>query len=375
MAATASLSSMTPGASHSSHEFMNPKSPGLVWKHLSMQQIYDFNSIGPADEALRYLNTIFKTEPDMDPQRNLILMDFYYYTLRFAKSSNLSPMQASVFFSIMKITHERATASPFIHLESDYHFFRDLLLKHSIHRPPFSQKVFSLQEVKIIEEYALNSYFRHYLMYKYAFTQKLRLNFTLDNDAIEEVAAPAAAAVGGAARRDSVAVESEKEGDGETPDVPQTDSSADLSASSGTIPTTTAATVDDTSPTEPATAPEKDKKPEDASPAPQPTATATAEVEQVVKETEQPQGEDGGEAGAGEAHRPTPQEIATAELSNFISTTLATRIDDLRKSLLAKLQTQEDQINNKLKRLEDRQEEDAGGAGKKGPKGVAGKKK
>lgn len=55
--------------------------------------------------------------------------------------------------------------------------------------------------------------------------------------------------------------------------------------------------------------------------------------------------------------RLTPQEIAAKELAAFVTATLSSKIEDLRKTLLTKLQTQEDQINAKLKKLEDKEED------------------
>lgn len=39
-----------------------------------------------------------------------------------------------------------------------------------LQRPPHSIELFSADQVRLITEYTVNSYFRHFKMYKYAFT-------------------------------------------------------------------------------------------------------------------------------------------------------------------------------------------------------------
>ncbi|KAJ3168533.1 hypothetical protein HDU88_001423 [Geranomyces variabilis] len=324
------------------------KTSQLAWKHLSMQQVYDFYSIGPAEEALRYLGSILD-DRKADPQRSAILMDFYFYALRFAKTQNLSPEQASIFFSMIKATHERAAASPFIHLEADYQHFKDTLLRHSVHRPPFSQKVFSLAQVRAIDEYAVNTYFRHYLMYKYAFTNKLRLNLKLDNDEVAAAAAAAAAAktAGGEKERPDDAATAP---DGEVvPSEAETPVTSTDATGVGKLEDTKDAAATD-APTMPAEPAAEEQQPAAATPAPAAseateTKEAVAPPPPVADEPEPP--------------RPTIQEIAAKELAAFVTSTLQSKMDELRKTLLARVQQQEDQMAAKIKRVEDKD----GGAG------------
>ncbi|KAJ3162140.1 hypothetical protein HDU86_005838 [Geranomyces michiganensis] len=323
-----------------------------------MQQVYDFYSIGPAEEALRYLGSVLDNRKE-DPQRSAILMDFYFYALRFAKTQDLSPEQASIFFSIIKATHERTAASPFIHLEADYQHFKDTLLRHSVHRPPFSQKVFSLAQVRAIDEYAVNTYFRHYLMYKYAFTNKLRLNLKLEND---DVAAAAAAAA-------TTAVKPTNDGEKERAD-----------DSSGAPPDGEVAFSEQAEPVvaaaDPAGADEVEEGAKDAaaSEAPATASAEPAEEQPAAVPTSAPASGEPPEAKEAvaapsavadkpEAARPTVQEIAAKELAAFVTNTLQGKMDELRKTLLTRVQQQEDQMLAKIKRVEDKEGAGASGGG------------
>lgn len=48
-------------------------------------------------------------------------------------------------------------------------------MNHSLHRPPFSAGVFTLQQMTALVAWALHSYFRHYKLYQYAFTARVTL--------------------------------------------------------------------------------------------------------------------------------------------------------------------------------------------------------
>ncbi|XP_078064770.1 cilia- and flagella-associated protein 119, partial [Mustelus asterias] len=60
-----------------------------------------------------------------------------------------------------------------------FHYFRELLFCHSVQRPPFSVELFNGDQVKFITDYILETYFRHFKLYKYAFTPQIRMDLTL----------------------------------------------------------------------------------------------------------------------------------------------------------------------------------------------------
>ena len=54
--------------------------------------------------------------------------------------------------------------------DKSFDCFKELLLRHAIHRPPHSLPIFNLEDVKAIDLFALDTFYRHYDMYKYALT-------------------------------------------------------------------------------------------------------------------------------------------------------------------------------------------------------------
>ncbi|KAL2916798.1 AAA ATPase afg3 [Polyrhizophydium stewartii] len=133
-------------------------------KDLTLKQIYDYQSLRTPQESQRnyrralltnsFLRNALKLEPS---ETSSILLDMFYYALCFAREHDMSPEQTSAFFSILKQTHQEVIASPLINLEKDHAFFKNLLLQHSVHRPPFSESVFTFKEMKLVNEYITNT--------------------------------------------------------------------------------------------------------------------------------------------------------------------------------------------------------------------------
>ena len=51
-------------------------------------------------------------------------------------------------------------------------------------RPPFSIELFTPDQVKLLTEYTLHTYFRHFKMYKYAFTPQVKLDLGITYEGI-----------------------------------------------------------------------------------------------------------------------------------------------------------------------------------------------
>ena len=78
--------------------------------------------------------------------------------------------------------------------DESFTMFKELLLRHAIKRPPHSLAIFSLADVKKIDLFALDTFYRHFDMYKYALTVKDMLCLTTGQ--MMEVAQPTFADLG-----------------------------------------------------------------------------------------------------------------------------------------------------------------------------------
>jgi len=108
--------------------------------------------------------------------RQGILMDLYLETIRYGKAAGFPADRMSAFFSIVKVNHFQATDER-LTMEKSFQYFKDLLLRHSVHRPPYSIGLFSFQEIKAITDHMIDTYYRHYKLYQYAFTKRYTLDF------------------------------------------------------------------------------------------------------------------------------------------------------------------------------------------------------
>ena len=76
-------------------------------------------------------------------------------------------------------------STPFDNLQETFQYFKELLLRHSINRPPYSTALFTIVHVRDITEYVLNTYFKHFKLYKYAFTKRVLMNLKLSYTGVE----------------------------------------------------------------------------------------------------------------------------------------------------------------------------------------------
>lgn len=71
-----------------------------------------------------------------------------------------------MWYSMNSLLQERLTE------EQNFSLFKELLLRHSVQRPPHSLAIFNLDDVKAINEFVQESLFRYYNFYLYALTPK-----------------------------------------------------------------------------------------------------------------------------------------------------------------------------------------------------------
>lgn len=125
---------------------------------------------------------------DTDSKQDAIELDLYSYAVIFAHKNNFNAAQTSAFFSIVKSVHSLCVSTPFDNQEQVLELFNHLMVRHGVCRPPYCVPLFSLAQVKTITHYVLRTYFKHFKMYKYAFTKRVRLDVTVGCE--EELSSP-----------------------------------------------------------------------------------------------------------------------------------------------------------------------------------------
>ncbi|KAH1170764.1 coiled-coil domain-containing protein 189 isoform X1 [Mauremys mutica] len=150
-----------------------------MWKYLDVHSMDLIDKAQTTDELKRVLAELFQLQSWESDPRAAILLDLYFYTVQFSREHNFTREQSSAFFAIVKDTHEACVETPLPNVEECYRYFTELLFCHAVRRPPFSIDLFSQEQLALMSDYVVNTYFRHFKLYKYAFTPQVRLDISL----------------------------------------------------------------------------------------------------------------------------------------------------------------------------------------------------
>ena len=160
----------------------------LVWKNLSREEITQILkigrdiSLGLLDQTYlkSYIGRVFQIISSKS-KKDIILLDLYYYVIRYSLDQDYSPEQISVLMSIFQQIYYLTISTPFDNKPEVKAFLNQLLMVHSISHKPFSIALFSItQNIDIFKYFSL-TYFAHFDMYKYIFTSKPVLELVLLN--------------------------------------------------------------------------------------------------------------------------------------------------------------------------------------------------
>ncbi|CAJ1012580.1 putative Flagellar C1a complex subunit C1a-32 [Leishmania naiffi] len=165
----------------------------LTWQVVDQQQTGE--CLGAVDlEALRAVmqridsdhgGALLHSDERTEAQVS-VLLDLYGHLVLFAKASQFSPFKTSTLLGIVHQVHETSVADRLSRLHS-YDLLRELVVRHSVHRPPYSTMVFNVREVQDIDTYMMSTYYRHYKMYVYCFVPRevATLRTVMLNDTVE----------------------------------------------------------------------------------------------------------------------------------------------------------------------------------------------
>lgn len=124
---------------------------------------------------------------DLENKKHCILIDKYFYLMKFSIENSFNKEQISCLLTILKKTHELAVDTTFGNLDETFDYFKNSLLIHAVHRPPFSLQLFTTKQLELIFDYVFSTYFKQFKFYKYVFSDAIKLNlkFTYTNKSEE----------------------------------------------------------------------------------------------------------------------------------------------------------------------------------------------
>jgi len=116
---------------------------------------------------------------NLKDKKDSILVDKYFYLIRFALGNGFGKEQIGALITIIKRTHDVACETSFGNLEQTFDFFKNLLLVYCVHRPPFSLNIFSPKQAQLTIDYVYNAYFKSFKFYKYVFSPEMFLDLSM----------------------------------------------------------------------------------------------------------------------------------------------------------------------------------------------------
>ncbi|KAL0039575.1 hypothetical protein WJX77_002257 [Trebouxia sp. C0004] len=160
---------------------MGVRAPLFVWTDLSEKDLQSVWKAGleTPDAAAVLQKAGGDTGNETDLQK-AIEMDLYKQTLRHGQDLSFTDKQLSALFSIVKAVHSEAIHKR-LTIDRSFDCFKQVLLRHSVHRPPYSLGLFTLPQAQAITQWLLGSYFMHYKLYQYAFTNRVSCTVTSYN--------------------------------------------------------------------------------------------------------------------------------------------------------------------------------------------------
>ncbi|XP_068940764.1 cilia- and flagella-associated protein 119 isoform X2 [Petaurus breviceps papuanus] len=162
-----------------------------LWKYLdvhSMDLLERTTTLEEMQELLAELLGLGR--PDRSP-REAVILDMFCHTLIFCRQQHFSQEQTSAACALLQDLHKACIATPLGNVEDCFRFFTSLLFCHGVRRPPFSIDLFGEEQLLSLSDYIINTYFRHFKLYKYVFTPQVRLDLSLRYVGLPEVKPPA----------------------------------------------------------------------------------------------------------------------------------------------------------------------------------------
>eukprot|EP00892_Ulva_mutabilis_P004767 jgi/Ulvmu1/2662/UM014_0118.1 len=114
--------------------------------------------------------------PDDKEPRNRIVLDLYMAVLSFCARSKFDDIKCSTCMGIIRTIHTTAMKQR-QHLQACCKHFNELMLQHSVHRPPWSMSILSMADIKLFSSFVHAHYFCNFAYFKYAFTPAVTLSF------------------------------------------------------------------------------------------------------------------------------------------------------------------------------------------------------
>ncbi|KAK5850680.1 hypothetical protein PBY51_001538 [Eleginops maclovinus] len=149
----------------------------MLWTDVNYHEMEEIDKMQSIPDLESALGRVFGV--DLPEPKRGVLLELYVQTVLFCRECNFKKEQTSALLSIIKSIHEANIETSLNNIEQCFKYCKELLLCHSVRRPPFSIDLFNSEEVTFILNYIYTGYVRHYKLYRYIFTPQLKLDLSL----------------------------------------------------------------------------------------------------------------------------------------------------------------------------------------------------
>ncbi|XP_055483384.1 cilia- and flagella-associated protein 119 isoform X1 [Psammomys obesus] len=156
-----------------------PKPRICMWKYLDIHSMHKLDKAATVEAMREVLAELLELGYPEQSLRDAIILDLFSHALLFCRQQAFSPEQTSAACALLQDLHKACVATPLGNVEECYHYFTSILFCHGVRRPPFSIDLFKEQQLLSLADYVVNTYFRHFKLYKYVFTPQVRLDLSL----------------------------------------------------------------------------------------------------------------------------------------------------------------------------------------------------
>ncbi|KAF6123472.1 coiled-coil domain containing 189 [Phyllostomus discolor] len=150
-----------------------------MWKYLDIHSMHRLEKTANVEEMREVLAKLLGLGCPEQSLRDAITLDLFSHALIFCRQKGFSLEQTSTACALLQDLHKACIETSLGNVEECYRYFTSLLFCHGVRRPPFSINLFKEEQLLALADYVVNTYFRHFKLYKYAFTPQVRLDLSL----------------------------------------------------------------------------------------------------------------------------------------------------------------------------------------------------
>lgn len=150
-----------------------------MWKYLDIHSMHRLEKTTTTEEMREVLAELLELSYPEQNLREAITLDLFTHALIFCREQGFSLEQTSAVCALLQDLHKACIATPLGNVEECYRYFTSALFCHGVRRPPFSIDLFKEEQLLALADYVVNTYFRHFKLYKYVFTSQVRLDLSL----------------------------------------------------------------------------------------------------------------------------------------------------------------------------------------------------